>query len=68
MKNRSGSPAVKQKRRKCNLPIDKRPKPRHNRNLHAGRPGNTRDETRGIIEAAEKMPLLMGEKLGIEIV
>ena len=39
-----------------------------NRNLHAGRTGTTRDETHGIIGAAEKMPLLMGEKLGIEIV
>ena len=37
-------------------------------NLHAGRTGNTRDETHGIIEAAEKMPLLMGKKLGIETV
>lgn len=42
--------------------------PVDNRNLHAGRAGNTKDETHGIIEAAEKMPLLMGKKLGIEIV
>ena len=30
--------------------------------------GITRHETHGIIEAAEKMPLLMGKELGIEIV